>query len=157
MRPREKTHRLEPEAYRGAVNVSFTACIKDLKRPFASQQRTAQHIKYLAQAVAKEHCGVLVYCFMPDHLHTIVTGLTDESDVKRVFERFKQVSAFNLRKEGFSWQKDYYDHVIRKSEDMKSIVRYIGDNPVRAGLVQSPLDYHGIRSIGIDLKEALGG
>lgn len=33
------------------------------------------------------------------------------------------------------WQKDYYDHIIRRPEDVQKHVRYILDNPVRKGLV----------------------
>ncbi|MCH7904827.1 MAG: transposase [Armatimonadetes bacterium] len=157
MRPREKRHRLEPEAYKGNATVSFTACIKDHRRPFVCHKRTAQHVEFLAKAVATENCGVLIYCFMPDHLHAIITGRTAESDVKKAFERFKQVSAFNLRKEGLAWQKDFHDRVVRKSEDLDAIASYVSENPIRAGLADSPFEYHGIGSIGYDLKEVLIG
>ena len=39
------------------------------------------------------------------------------------------------------WQESFYDHVVRPEEDLSAIARYIIDNPVRAGIVKSPLDY----------------
>ena len=114
-------------------------------------------MEFLARAVAKENCCVLICCFMPDHLHAIITGRTAESNAKKAFERFKQVSAFKLKKQGFEWQKDYHDRVIRKSDDLNAIVGYVSENPIRAGLADSPFTYHGIASIGVDLREVLTG
>ncbi len=39
------------------------------------------------------------------------------------------------------WQKDFYDHVIKKKDDLARQVRYVPDNPVRKGLVDSWFDY----------------
>ena len=34
------------------------------------------------------------------------------------------------------WQKDYYDHVLRKEDNLDIHIKYILNNPVRAGLVE---------------------
>ncbi len=39
------------------------------------------------------------------------------------------------------WQKSFYDHVIRKEEDLNSIAGYIFNNPVRKELVENYEDY----------------
>jgi hypothetical protein len=39
------------------------------------------------------------------------------------------------------WQEGYYEHVLRDDQETKQIARYIINNPVRAGLVRSPLEY----------------
>jgi hypothetical protein len=39
------------------------------------------------------------------------------------------------------WQDQFYDHLIRKNEDLHVIMNYCLYNPVRAGLVEHPLDY----------------
>ena len=39
------------------------------------------------------------------------------------------------------WQTGYYDHAIRKDEDIQAIARYIVANPIRAGLVTKVGDY----------------
>ena len=39
------------------------------------------------------------------------------------------------------WQDGYYERVLRRDEDIKEVARYIFENPVRAGLVQSPTEY----------------
>ncbi len=39
------------------------------------------------------------------------------------------------------WQKSYYDHVLRHDENLAHVVRYVLENPVRAGLVESFDEY----------------
>ncbi|HXH62193.1 MAG TPA: transposase [Fimbriimonadaceae bacterium] len=155
MKPRERRHRLDPLAYAGQGNVFFTACVKHRARPFANKDRTKVYVEHLEQALSHFRCRAVIYCFMPDHLHAVLNGYEGSSDMKGAFDRFKQTSGFHLRKDGFEWQKDYYDHVIRKGEDIHEVVAYVGANPVRAGLVESPLDYHGLGAVGFDITEVL--
>ncbi len=39
------------------------------------------------------------------------------------------------------WQEGYYERVLRSDEATETVVRYVLDNPVRAGLVQRAEDY----------------
>ncbi|MGB7814803.1 MAG: hypothetical protein WBL28_00460 [Methylotenera sp.] len=39
------------------------------------------------------------------------------------------------------WQPGFYDHAIRKDEDIVAIARYIIANPIRAGLVKRVGDH----------------
>jgi hypothetical protein len=39
------------------------------------------------------------------------------------------------------WQRYGYEHVIRDSEALRGAVRYVLENPVRAGLVKEPREY----------------
>ena len=73
---------------------------------------------------------------MPDHVHLIVSGSGDDSDLLRLVKEFKQKTTFRVRKSGavFAWQKDFWDHVIRDQQDYANQVHYILRNPVRKGL-----------------------
>ena len=59
--------------------------------------------------------------------------------------RVKSVSARlinqHLDRKGSVWQSGYYDHAIRKEEDVVHVARYIVANPLRAGLVRSLNDF----------------
>lgn len=50
---------------------------------------------------------------------------------------FKQLSGFRLKQEtgAPAWQTSYYDHILRREEDLLDVANYIWDNPVRAGFV----------------------
>lgn len=55
------------------------------------------------------------------------------------------------------WQKDFYDHIIRRFNDIATQVRYILDNPVRKGLVSSWQEYPFKGSIGCKIEDILIG
>ncbi len=50
----------------------------------------------------------------------------------RIIHWFKGRCTYEIRKRGFSfqWQANYYDHVIRDSNEYASIYQYIQDNPL---------------------------
>jgi putative transposase len=80
---------------------------------------------------------------MPDHLHLLVQGLVDEVSVRRFVHQAKQRSGYEFsRRFGQKlWQPSWYDHVLREDDEMPSVVRYVLQNPVRAGLVERYEDY----------------
>jgi len=98
--------------------------------------------------------NVLVYCFMPDHLHLLVGG-QENSDLKDYMKAFKQASAYSFKKEFNEplWQRSYYEHVLRRDEAIGEIARYILNNPVRAGMVQDFRQYPHSGSSLFDIKE----
>ena len=85
----------------------------------------------------------LAWVLMPDHLHwLLVVNKTELSEIVRIF---KGKSSFDLKKsfhhDGAFWQRGFYDHVLRKEEDLRAAARYIVANPLRAGLVERIADY----------------
>jgi hypothetical protein len=89
----------------------------------------------------------------------IITGANDEVDLLKTTISYKQKTGFWLsrNKVGASWQKDFFDHIIRKEERLSTHVRYILDNPVRKGLVSDCQDYPFKGAIGCELDDILGG
>ena len=82
------------------------------------------------------------YCFMPDHLHLLLSG-DKTSSLKDFMRAFKQKSSFHFKKTSGKalWQRSYYDHILRKEEDIREIALYIFRNPIRKGLVSRIRDY----------------
>jgi putative transposase len=94
------------------------------------------------------HDGEVVNSFawvvMPDHVHWLFQlGL--DTDLSSTIKHFKARSAHRvnryLNRQGAVWQKAYYDHALRRDEDIQGIARYIVANPLRAGLVEHVGDY----------------
>lgn len=154
---REKKHRLPGAFYIGSISVAFTVCVKDNVRVFINPEIISVFTDILASVTAKSDCIVPVYCFMPDHQHIIITGTSDDSDVWKTMVHYKQKTGFwmvgNLL--NIKWQKDFYDHVIRKHEDIVAQVKYVLDNPVRKGLVSTWEEYPFKGSIGCSLEDVL--
>ncbi len=86
---------------------------------------------------------LFAYVIMPDHLHLIATLKT--VTLPEAMHSLKSYTAKRinktLKREGKVWQEQYHDHAIRKEEDLKDIVYYCLNNPVRKKLVQDYRDY----------------
>ena len=100
-------------------------------------------IVQIRQLAAEEQFAVLAYCAMPDHLHLLVEGLSEDSQLPNFLFRLKQRTGFLYRRmTGRSlWQSGYYDRVLRHEEMSATVCRYILENPVRAGLTSAVGDY----------------
>lgn len=79
---------------------------------------------------------------MPDHLHLLLAG-EEKSNLIKTIKSFKQVSSFYFRKSYRKplWQRGYFEHVLRKDEDIEKVARYIWANPVRKGLSETIEEY----------------
>ena len=75
---------------------------------------------------------------MPDHIHWLFQ-LGNNHQLHHVIKTIKSKASIKIGKP--IWQPGYYDHAIRKDEDIVSIARYIIANPIRAGLVKRVGDY----------------
>jgi REP element-mobilizing transposase RayT len=98
----------------------------------------------------------VIYCFMPEHLHTISIGYGANSDLLRSIERFKQSTGWWLKKNRpeTEWQKSFYDHIARAGEEVH-LAQYLVENPVRRGLVCDWRDYPFTGAIGLNLEQFL--
>ncbi len=80
---------------------------------------------------------------MPDHFHAVVEGRTDAANLPRFIRLVKQRTGFAFRRTccGRLWQESYFDRTLRRQESLANVVRYMIHNPVRAGLVEAPVQY----------------
>lgn len=99
--------------------------------------------RILFDTLGAKNCSAYVYLFMPDHLHLLLDGDKKQSDLWKAIVLFKQKTGYWLSKNKpeYRWQKDFFDHVLRKDEDLEKQMRYILDNPGRKGLVSDWHDY----------------
>jgi REP element-mobilizing transposase RayT len=85
---------------------------------------------------------------MPDHVHLILTPLGDEKGsftISQIMHAIKSESANRinkaLKRKGRVWQDESFDHVLRGDESLATKMTYVLDNPVRARLAKSPVEY----------------
>ena len=83
---------------------------------------------------------------MPDHVHTILKPI-DSYTIIRIMKGIKGVSARMINKHrrtsGTIWMEDYYDRIIRSQSDLDEKLKYMYENPLRAGLVEDVAEYDG--------------
>jgi REP element-mobilizing transposase RayT len=91
----------------------------------------------------KENNYIQLICFvvMPDHLHAVFQ-LTGEKSLSEVISNFK-ISVYKQVKHIHDklWQKDFFDHRIRKNEQLFQIIFYCYNNPYKAGIISQEEDY----------------
>jgi putative DNA methylase len=87
-----------------------------------------------------ERYHLLAWCIMPNHVHAMIETKPDR-DLSDLLHSWKSYSAHQANKllgrSGAFWQREYFDRFIRDGSHYENAMRYIADNPVKAGLVHS--------------------
>jgi REP element-mobilizing transposase RayT len=84
---------------------------------------------------------VLGYCVMPDHVHVLVLVLG--RSIIDFVRLMKGRASAELRPLGHRqvWQTSFYDHIVRRNEDICAVLRYLLENPVRKGIAKNWMEY----------------
>ena len=87
---------------------------------------------------------LFAWVVMPNHMHSLFT-CCDGWQLQRVMHSHKSFTAHEanrlLNRTGQFWAKEYYDRYIRNAEHFRNTIRYIENNPVKAGLCSVPSDW----------------
>ena len=134
--------RLNDFPYAGPFAYHLTFVTRGRLPLFKTEEAVRLCLEALEAACQRYDFESLAYCFMPDHVHLLLAG-REGSSLWDFARHFKQVSGYKFKRECGArlWQISYYDHVVRRDEDVVQIAAYIWDNPVRTGLVENRLDY----------------
>jgi putative transposase len=133
---KRKRIRLSRESYLGRQIYFVTACFAE-RMPFGSQPTVARWlIRELRKHSAAAKFSVHAYCVMPDHMHFLVEGDENGSDLVNFVSFFKQQTAYVLRSKRKQrlWQTKFYDHILRPTNSLDQVAWYIWLNPVRKGI-----------------------
>ena len=84
-----------------------------------------------------KHYRLLAWCVMPNHVHVVVR-LFPGQELAKVVKAWKNFSAKAanqaLGRKGRFWQREYYDRLIRNGDELDRAIRYVVENPAKAGL-----------------------
>jgi len=113
----------------------------------------------LGAVIGERKCITPAYCFMPDHLHLLISGAQDNSDIYAAVSAYKEGTASWMSKNipKFRWRKDFSKRVIGENKSLAAEARNLLENPVRMGLVASWKDYPFNGAIGCRLEDVLNG
>ena len=106
---------------------------------------------------------LICFCLMSNHVHVVFTPLLDERSLTEIKHsnplRFESRDAplgeimkslkgctareanKTLNRAGQFWEVESYDHEVRNGEELDRIVKYVLNNPVKAGLVKHWRDW----------------
>ena len=83
------------------------------------------------------------YVIMNNHLHIVLQPMQD-STLSEIMRDFKKWTSRHNRPKGDAdalWERRYDDNQIASQTELRRIIEYIHQNPVRAGLVNKAEDY----------------
>jgi putative transposase len=153
----KRRSRLKTFPYLGFYRYFLTFCTADRRCVFveavAVDRAWLQFLRYSAE----EQFDIIVACFMPDHVHLLVEGRCEASDLRRFVRLSKQGAGFAHRQATaqWLWQPSFFDHVLRDDESTLAVARYILENPLRAGLVTLVTEYPFYRSSVYTTRELI--
>ncbi len=150
-----KPNRLALENYHGNCFVFITTCVENSQKVFTDDKEIEYHLAILKEATQRFHIKLWVYCFMFDHVHFLLEGVSEDSDILLFMKHYKQLTGYSYKQRTGKqlWQKSSYDHILRKDEAIESVVWYIVTNPVRMGMVGDFRAYPYIGSWVVDVNK----
>jgi putative transposase len=135
--------RLRHFNYIGIYRYFLTFCTHERRPYFLVADHVAPVREQFLRTAREAGFALIVYCFMPDHVHLLVEGRREDADLRRFIKASKQYSGFDFqqRRQERLWQRYGYERVLRGDEATPDVVRYTLANPVRRAIVASPEEY----------------
>jgi REP-associated tyrosine transposase len=109
---------------------------------FSDADREA-YLRFLAKQGHASGVEYLAWCLMTNHIHLVAIPSTESSLAKGIGEAHKSYTRMiNTREgcKGFLFQGRFFSCPVEPSR-LLSVVRYVLQNPVRAGLVKKAWEY----------------
>jgi REP element-mobilizing transposase RayT len=140
---RRKNIRLSDQIYELSSQIfSVTVCTQDRRPIFRNEKWAKVILGSLNAGLFAIQTEQYAWCLMPDHLHLLISPRG--ANLSGTLSAWKSYTGHLLRKKGLDgscWQRGFYDHALRKEEDVQRAADYIVNNPVRKGLVENWRDY----------------
>jgi putative DNA methylase len=112
-------------------------------------------IASLVQDTLWHHDGkryrLIAWVVMPNHAHLLLRPMEillrpmENEHLSHILHSIKSYSAQKanniLGRNGTFWQRESFDRYIRNADHFVNVIRYIKNNPVKAGLCEKPSDW----------------
>jgi putative transposase len=102
-----------------------------------------RYLSFLRSGAEKSGSVIWAYCLMPNHVHLIVVPSHKDGLRDMFAESHRQYTNFINWRHGWTghlWQ-GRFGSVAMDEDHLGQAVRYVAQNPVRAGLVRTPEDW----------------
>ena len=114
------------------------------KRLLQSERNASLLVEVLRSLVTERAFRLDDFVIMPDHVHLLLTvhgDTTVEKAMQLVKGRFSYRLSHELGYKGEVWQRGFSEVQVMGRENFETHRKYIAENPVKAGLVDSPENY----------------
>jgi len=123
----------------------ITTCVDKRKPVLASKEVQDILVEKWLNAFDRYSWAIGRYVIMPNHVHFFCSSLEQSTRLSAYIGKWKEWTCKSIRErtslDNFRWQNRFFDHVMRNEESRSEKWNYVRNNPVRAGLVQTPEDW----------------
>ena len=154
----KRPRRLDGAPYVGIQRYFLTTCTAFRRPVFDSADVVEAVLSQLRQACELFGMALIVYCFMPDHLHLLVGANGEDADGASLRQTIQAAHRFRVYKRRMPrpfGSRAIDDRVLRDDEATEAVVRYVLENPIRAGLSRTIGEYSFAGSNVYDLAALL--
>jgi len=136
---------------KGAIyHVSATANRGELI--FKNKAMKNLFLDFLIKAKNKFGFSIAHFCIMGNHIHLVIrpndnTHYSLSKSIQWLLGNFSKAWNKAHRLKGHLWRARFFSRVIESDADFRNIMKYLNENPVKAGLVKRAEDweYCGLR------------
>ena len=101
------------------------------------------YLKFLSEYSSKNKLKIIAYCLMPNHVHLITIPDNKEGLARAIGEihrNYTRMINFREKWRGYLWQGRFSSYVMDEKY-LYAAVRYVLNNPVKAGIVKRAQEY----------------
>lgn len=110
---------------------------------FSSDEDRSRFCFFIEDGIKKFDHSLLAFCFMSNHVHLVIQ--LNEISLSKICQnlkfRYSQFYNFKYKMSGHLFQDRFKAILVDDSLYLKELVRYVHLNPVRAKMVNDPLQY----------------
>lgn len=110
---------------------------------FQDDEDCDKYLQCLAECKAVSGFTLHAYCLMGNHLHLLIQEGKEplEQIFKRIGVRYVYWYNWKYKRTGHLFQDRFKSEPVNEDSYFLAVLRYIYQNPVKAGLCQRPVDY----------------
>ncbi len=117
----------------------------DKRDLFLKESEYEKFIDYIQKARDKSEFTVYAYCLMTNHIHILLKTQTEAQDigdiVRRITVGYAQYHNVQNGRTGHLFQNRFRSEVVESDVYFLEVIRYIHQNPLKAGMVNNIEDY----------------
>ncbi|PLX87158.1 MAG: transposase [Desulfuromonas sp.] len=126
---------------------------------FLDDDDRRKYLELLGDYAAKHDLQVWAYCLMDEHLHLLAVPANDTALSRGIGLTNQVYTQYFNRKYGCSgrvWQNRFFSCVVEDHHYLWAVVRYIINNPVKAGQVKKAEEYPWSNAAALFLQDDEG-
>jgi putative transposase len=123
----------------------FFTVVTHNRQPLLAEQKNINALGQAFRRIKEQKPFVIdAIVLLPDHLHCLWTLPQDDSDYSSRWRDIKKYASRNFilpNKTTHTWQRGFWEHVIRDESDWQRHMDYIHYNPVKHGWASAPRNW----------------